>query len=142
MYDTGCGIAEKDIGNLFSTFKSDEEDKPMGVTRGIGLGLSTTKLLAEAQGGSVEVESQLNQFTSIIFKIRIDEKTDILVNRKQTRTINPHLYVIQNSKTDDKDEDKSNKMKDMFGGAVKEQSELIPIEFDSALALKRMKSAH
>ena len=65
-----------------------------------------------------------------------------MVNRKPTRTINPHLYVIQNSKADEKDEDKSNKMKDLFGGAVREQSELIPIEFDSTLTLKRMKSAH
>lgn len=48
--DTGCGISRENIGKLF---------EPLFTTRakGIGLGLSVSRNLIEANGGSIEVES-------------------------------------------------------------------------------------
>ena len=58
--DTGYGIPQEEIHQLFLAFaktqnmpvasgESDEEDSPFtGETSGIGLGLSTTKILVEA----------------------------------------------------------------------------------------------
>jgi len=52
--DTGCGIPEEDMEKLF---------EPLFTTkaRGIGLGLSVSKNLAEVNGGSIEVEGEVDQ---------------------------------------------------------------------------------
>jgi protein-histidine pros-kinase len=58
--DTGIGIAADDLGKLFVPFQQLET----GATKrhaGTGLGLSLTKRLVEAQGGSVGVRSTLGK---------------------------------------------------------------------------------
>jgi PAS domain S-box-containing protein len=52
--DTGCGIPQKNLGNIF---------EPLFTTRakGIGLGLAVSKSLMEANGGSIEVESEVGK---------------------------------------------------------------------------------
>ena len=49
--DTGCGISQENMEKVF---------EPLFTTkmRGIGLGLAVSRSLAEANGGSIEVESQ------------------------------------------------------------------------------------
>ncbi len=49
--DTGCGISEENVGKIF---------EPLFTTKakGIGLGLPISKNLVEANGGSIEVESE------------------------------------------------------------------------------------
>jgi PAS domain S-box-containing protein len=49
--DTGCGIPEEDRDRLFEPLFTTK-------SRGIGLGLATSKSLIEANGGGIEVESQ------------------------------------------------------------------------------------
>jgi signal transduction histidine kinase len=48
--DTGVGIAADDIPRLFELYRTTKPD-------GTGLGLPTTKRIAEAHGGQIEVES-------------------------------------------------------------------------------------
>ena len=60
--DTGCGIPEENMEKVF---------EPLFTTRarGIGLGLSVSKNLVEANGGSIEVESEegkVSTFTVIL----------------------------------------------------------------------------
>ena len=66
IYDTGMGIAADQLKHLFTAFrdetqivmsdkKSGEVNAFTGATHGIGLGLSTTKILVNAQGGSIDV---------------------------------------------------------------------------------------
>ena len=76
--DEGIGIAPEDIKNLFSAFKVADEDiaenDMMSMSKGIGLGLSTTKILSRVQGGGVFVKSELDLFTEVTFTTRVEEK--------------------------------------------------------------------
>lgn len=54
--DTGIGIREEDVGHLFSKFRQLDSSASKKY-QGTGLGLALTKQIAEAQGGSVGVES-------------------------------------------------------------------------------------
>ncbi len=54
--DTGIGIAEEKLGEIFSPFFSTKE-----LGQGTGIGLASAKQLVEAYGGSISVESHPGQ---------------------------------------------------------------------------------
>ncbi len=64
--DSGIGIPEKDLENIFAEFYRSENAKKI-VNFGTGLGLSLVKQIIENYGGSIEVLSKLDEGT--IFKI-------------------------------------------------------------------------
>ncbi|MBF0522562.1 MAG: hypothetical protein HQL24_05845 [Candidatus Omnitrophica bacterium] len=66
--DTGIGIIEEDIKNIFNKFyrSSDARVRQEG---GSGLGLLITKGLVEAQGGKIWIESKLNKGSSFNFTL-------------------------------------------------------------------------
>jgi signal transduction histidine kinase len=51
--DTGCGISEKNLGNIFKPFFTTKE---IGV--GTGLGLATSYKIVQSWGGSIQVQSK------------------------------------------------------------------------------------
>lgn len=55
--DTGEGISERDLGNIFDRFYQVERIHP----KGSGIGLSLAKAFIELHGGSISVESALNK---------------------------------------------------------------------------------
>ncbi len=58
--DTGMGVHPEDVHNLFQRFYQGRN--ALGQNRGgTGLGLYVTRMVAEAHGGTAEVESTLNQ---------------------------------------------------------------------------------
>ena len=61
VIDQGIGISAEDLPLIFDRFHRGC-NAALG-SRGSGLGLSVVKLLVEAMGGSIDVESQLNQGT-------------------------------------------------------------------------------
>ena len=66
IIDTGCGIPKKDIEKIFEPLYTTK-------ARGIGLGLSVSKNLVEANGGSIKVKSTTGKgatFTLILPKKR------------------------------------------------------------------------
>jgi PAS domain S-box-containing protein len=65
--DTGVGIAEQDLGDLFLPFAQAESGRNMG--SGTGLGLAITQEFCELMGGEITVESTLGQGT--IFTISL-----------------------------------------------------------------------
>ena len=72
--DTGAGIAKEDQVNVFEAFKQTTTGLRQG--GGTGLGMPITKNLVEAHGGSIKLESTVDEGTT--FFVRIPVRSDIL----------------------------------------------------------------
>ena len=66
--DTGQGIAEEDLGKIFSSFQQ-VDTKRNRYKEGTGLGLSISKQLIEMMGGSIEVQSEYEKGSEFYFTI-------------------------------------------------------------------------
>ena len=62
--DTGEGIAEEDLGRIFSP---DFTTKPVG--KGTGLGLASVKTMVDSYSGDIQVESKKGEGTTFIVRI-------------------------------------------------------------------------
>ncbi len=60
--DNGSGIEEKDLRRMFDPLFSTK-------THGTGLGLATSKVLVEAHGGTIELESRVGLGTTVILRL-------------------------------------------------------------------------
>lgn len=72
IIDTGIGIAPDNLQNLFKPFTQADTS----TTRqfgGTGLGLTICKHLVELMGGTISIESQLKQGTTISFSLPVKE---------------------------------------------------------------------
>jgi PAS domain S-box-containing protein len=73
--DTGIGIAENKIGKIFENFQQASS----GTSRlygGTGLGLAIVKQLVEAQGGSISVNSKIDEGSTFGFVLSFQKTTD------------------------------------------------------------------
>ena len=73
--DTGIGIAENKIGYIFENF----QQATGGTTRlygGTGLGLAIVKQLVEGQGGTITVESKINEGSTFSFILNFQKSRD------------------------------------------------------------------
>ena len=61
--DHGCGIHPEDIHHIFKRFYRSRFSKD---SQGLGLGLSLTKAIVEAHGGTIEVDSEIGVGTTFI----------------------------------------------------------------------------
>jgi PAS domain S-box-containing protein len=66
--DTGLGIPEEDLGQLFERFYRVDKDRSRA-TGGSGLGLAISKQIVEMHGGSISVESEVG--VGSVFEIRL-----------------------------------------------------------------------
>jgi signal transduction histidine kinase len=93
IYDTGIGIPADQMKYLFTAFQDDTQKVTFdrsghqintftGATHGAGLGLSATKILANAQGGSVDIESEIGDFTKVTLSVRVE--TSLLLTKIET----------------------------------------------------------
>ncbi len=64
LIDTGCGMDEKTLGQVFDAFFSTKRG-------GSGLGLPTTRKIIEAHGGSITVQSELERGTQFTIKLPV-----------------------------------------------------------------------
>ena len=67
--DTGCGIKEKAIPNIFDSFQRLELRKHMDI-QGTGLGLAISKRLVESMGGEITVESVYGEGSIFSFYVK------------------------------------------------------------------------
>ena len=58
--DRGIGISREYIGKIFDSFSQERNRHTEGI-KGTGLGMAISKLLANAMGGDITVESELNE---------------------------------------------------------------------------------
>ncbi len=65
--DTGSGISEENLANLYTPFFTT---KPVG--EGTGLGLSISHGIIEEHGGEIDVESELGKGTTFTIKLPVD----------------------------------------------------------------------
>ena len=68
--DTGQGIPEQDLPNIFSP---DFTTKPIG--KGTGLGLASVKSLLDANNGDIAIQSREGQGTTATFTLPLDRRT-------------------------------------------------------------------
>jgi signal transduction histidine kinase len=66
--DTGRGISEAELGEIFSKFFRSKTVLIEAIP-GIGLGLAITKTIVDAHGGEIDVSSELGQGST--FEVRL-----------------------------------------------------------------------
>lgn len=70
--DTGIGIAERDLGNIFERFYQVEREHPQGS----GIGLTLCKAFVELHGGSIGVESAPGKGSVFTVELPLVEGSD------------------------------------------------------------------
>ncbi len=91
--DTGVGIPEEDLPYIFDRFYRVDRAR----TRkqgGIGLGLSIARWIAEAHGGRVTVESQVDHGTTFTIWLPAPDITDE-DDTEVVKAIQPHITVAR-----------------------------------------------
>jgi PAS domain S-box-containing protein len=71
VVDHGIGIPSEDLPQVFDRYFRAESGRRMG--GGFGLGLYITRLIAEAHGGRVEVESELGEGSTFRLVLPLDQ---------------------------------------------------------------------
>jgi signal transduction histidine kinase/ActR/RegA family two-component response regulator len=100
VVDTGIGIAATDIDNLFNRFYKAADPRAQAMP-GSGVGLAICKELAELLGGTIRVESELDQGSTFTFEIEVSQAeeaenfdTSYLAEREQTAQ---NILLVENS---------------------------------------------
>ncbi|MBI4057041.1 MAG: HAMP domain-containing histidine kinase [Elusimicrobia bacterium] len=76
VQDTGAGVPADKIHKVFSKFEQIHEQDPAHKVLSTGLGLSLSKLIVEAHGGKIGVESHPGQGSRFTFSIPKSRKDD------------------------------------------------------------------
>ena len=100
--DTGIGIPNDQIKTVFEEFtqvsnNSATKDNRRAI-KGTGLGLSICKMLVELQGGTIGVESKLNQGSVFTFSIPYELATEKVDTDKEQTTMSSISPVLQGKK--------------------------------------------
>ena len=66
--DTGCGMSKEFMNEIFNKFTQDRSSTANS-TKGTGLGMAISKLLVDAMGGEIRVESELNKGSTFTVEI-------------------------------------------------------------------------
>ena len=77
--DTGIGIKQENIDQLFTVFKRVDTEKNKNI-EGTGLGLSIVKMLVDLMGGSIEVNSVYTQGSTFVVRLPQKAEGDELIN--------------------------------------------------------------
>jgi signal transduction histidine kinase len=78
--DTGIGIEPESVDRLFQRFYRSEEARRLGIP-GVGLGLSISKDIVEAHGGSIAVTSELAKGSRFEVRLPLVREPESLLGR-------------------------------------------------------------
>ncbi len=92
--DTGRGISQDKMNNIFKTFESLESSDSQW-NRGVGLGLSITKYLIELQGGTIWVQSEVGKGTT--FTLLLPQGGAVDIYEKNVESEEKCIYEINES---------------------------------------------
>ncbi len=70
VVDTGCGISQKEIKNIFN-FTASADNGISKKYASSGLGLSICKIYSETLGGQIEVDSKKDEGTTVKFTVKL-----------------------------------------------------------------------
>jgi signal transduction histidine kinase/CheY-like chemotaxis protein len=97
--DTGIGIAQQDLGHLFTEFhRLDSSPGPQ--QEGTGLGLALTRRFAQLHGGQVSVESELGKGSTFTLRLPLQSLPPEVASTDLSRPLvlvvddNPHAAEI------------------------------------------------
>jgi signal transduction histidine kinase/DNA-binding response OmpR family regulator len=88
--DSGRGIAEKDIEDIFKPFVRINNDR-VAYVAGTGLGLTICKLLVDIMGGEIVVNSKLNEGSEFIVSLMLSRVTNPNMRPLETKSISGYL---------------------------------------------------
>ena len=89
--DTGIGIDSKDLPQIFDRFYRTEQAEVQAVD-GSGLGLSIVKMFVELLGGTVWVESEINQGSTFSFTLPLAVEAPLESSAEDT--MGPKVLVV------------------------------------------------
>ncbi|NLG03739.1 MAG: response regulator [Clostridia bacterium] len=91
--DTGVGIKEEDLGNIFDKFKQVDTKVNRGI-EGTGLGLSISRELIHMMDGDISVESTYGKGTTftieLVQEIRSEERLEDCITKKSAEDYKVH----------------------------------------------------
>lgn len=79
--DTGCGIMEEKLKEIFSPFTQLGDH--LRKTEGTGLGLTITRSMVELMGGELNVESIYGKGSKFTVKVKLPEVSDVQYEQKE-----------------------------------------------------------
>jgi PAS domain S-box-containing protein len=92
VVDTGIGMDELFLANLFEKF-SQEDESVARKFGGTGLGMSICKEMVELMGGSINVKSEKGKGTTVGFKITFKKGSNEDLAVKETETVDTKILV-------------------------------------------------
>ncbi|MEX1000709.1 MAG: response regulator [Crocinitomicaceae bacterium] len=96
IIDTGIGIAQNNIGRVFESFQqaTNNTSKLYG---GTGLGLAIVKQLVEAQGGTINIKSKIDEGSAFIFTLdfkKTQKKAETLIEMPETDLASKNIKIL------------------------------------------------
>lgn len=82
--DNGIGMSEEYQKHVFETF-TQEEDGSRTTYQGTGLGMAIAKNFTDLMGGTIEVDSKINEGTTFIVKLEFDIDKDVTMEESNTK---------------------------------------------------------
>lgn len=86
--DTGIGMTQDELANLFKMFERTDRARQLGV-EGTGLGLAISKYLVEAHGGEMRVETELGRGSTFTFTLPLQQAPNDKAKKRVTAILMP-----------------------------------------------------